>query len=61
MENNKVHAIYKNYGYNNEMNQIVHIPTSGIIQQRIHPSGNCTCTVSDGETPKKLFMSSIYI
>jgi len=26
MENNKGHEIYKNYGYNNEMNQIVHIP-----------------------------------
>ena len=49
MENIKVHEIYKNYGYNNEMNQIVHIPTNRIVQQRIHPSGYCMCTVSDGE------------
>ena len=47
MENIKVHEIYKNYGYNNEKNQIVHIPTNRIVQQRIHPSGYCMCTVSD--------------
>ena len=34
------------------MNQIVHIPSDRIVQQRIHTSGYCMCTVSDGEKQK---------
>ena len=55
MESIKVHPIYKNYGYNADTDEIVHIPTSYIWSQRICNSGYSQFMASDGETQKNIY------
>ena len=43
-----VHPVYKNYGYNLESEQIVHLPTNKEVKQRLQSTGYCMCMVSDG-------------
>ena len=48
----KIHPIYKNYGYNIEINEIIHIPSSRIVKQRTCNSGYNMLMVSDGNKQK---------
>ena len=55
MESIKFHPIYKNYGYNAETDEIVHIPTNKVVSQRICNSGYSQFMASHGETQKNVY------
>lgn len=51
----KIHPIYRNYGYNLDTNEIVHIPTNKNIKQRPCSSEYLQFMASDGSTQKTMF------
>ena len=48
MEFIKIHPTYKNYGYNIESNEIIHIPTNRNVKQRTGSSGYCLMSINLG-------------
>ena len=56
MNNLKIHPTYKNYGYNIESNEVVHIPTNKCVQQKPDYSGYSHLSIRHEETRKGIMM-----
>ena len=50
----RIHPIFKNYSYNIQNDEIVHIPTNKNVTQHITHSGYAICTVSDEKNHKTM-------